>query len=238
MTILLYLALSLIILTVSVVCIPAYITHEPLIFDTFFSIVKNLKLRWRIPIFLIIQLIMLVTFSVIFAIKNNDLINSFLLLVVCSSIFALAVIDCEHRIVPNKLLFSLLLLRCLIYIIQVIRVMILNIRSGQIFYYDIVKIFISGILGSILLGGFFLIVAIAFKGGIGFGDVKLMFVLPLYLGIQLSITSIFFSLIFMFIISIIFLITKKWTTKNKVPFVPCIAVGTIFTILTTIMGYI
>lgn len=69
------------------------------------------------------------------------------------------------------------------------------------------------------------------NGGMGGGDIKLMFSLGLFLGIQKTIITIIFTFIIAGVISIFLLITKIKGRKDKIPFVPFITIGFIIGIL-------
>lgn len=80
------------------------------------------------------------------------------------------------------------------------------------------------------LGGliFYLLAIIGSMGG---GDIKLMFVIGYFIGLRLTIISIYFSFVIGALIGIWYLIKKKKKLNSNIPFGPAISLGTIITIL-------
>ena len=71
------------------------------------------------------------------------------------------------------------------------------------------------------------------KDGIGFGDMKLMAVLCLLLGVEGAWSAIFVSLLVSFFASLVLLLRKKKSRKDAIPFGPAIMVGTYLSIFLT-----
>jgi prepilin signal peptidase PulO-like enzyme (type II secretory pathway) len=142
----------------------------------------------------------------------------------------LAVIDLRCKIVPNKTLLLLLITRIMLYLVQFL---IICVGDGklQLFGVDHASIFTSEVSGSLLLGGFFMLIALKSGHALGFGDVKLMFILPLYFGLDISLLGVFFALLSMLVVSGVFIGLKKWSRKTQLPLVPCIACGFFLAIL-------
>ena len=70
-------------------------------------------------------------------------------------------------------------------------------------------------------------------GGLGMGDVKLLLIISLFLGIEGMCYSVFLSVFFTFIIAIIFLLTKKKSKKDFLPFAPFVLLGTFVSFILT-----
>jgi len=64
------------------------------------------------------------------------------------------------------------------------------------------------------------------KNGFGMGDIKLMFIMILYLGFAGSFSAIFMSLVLSMIASIYLLIKKEKNKKDTIPFAPFVLIGT------------
>jgi Flp pilus assembly protein protease CpaA len=130
------------------------------------------------------------------------------------ALLALSYIDCRRRIVPNRALLLLLALRTLLYAAQAL--------GGD-------ELVASGIfddfVGALCLGGTFFAVATFCQNSIGFGDVKLLFILPLYFGAQTTTNGVLAGLLLFYIMSYVFIKAGKWTPQTSVPLVPFIAVG-------------
>ncbi|MCL2747171.1 MAG: A24 family peptidase [Oscillospiraceae bacterium] len=71
------------------------------------------------------------------------------------------------------------------------------------------------------------------KNSIGFGDIKLFIVMGLLLGLDGIWGSVFVSLIVSFVISAVFLITRKKKRKDVIPFAPALMIGTYISVFLT-----
>lgn len=76
-----------------------------------------------------------------------------------------------------------------------------------------------------------IVFSIIMKNGIGMGDIKLFAVMGLFFGTMGSLTAIFLSLVASFFVSIAYLIFKKATKKDPVPFAPCALAGTYIAVI-------
>ncbi|QXM05995.1 prepilin peptidase [Crassaminicella indica] len=90
---------------------------------------------------------------------------------------------------------------------------------------------INAILGLLVGGGIFLIIAIATNGAMGGGDIKLMGVLGFALGWKYILLITFLSFIIGAILSIFLLLLKLKHRKDTIPFGPFIAIAAFITIL-------
>lgn len=108
---------------------------------------------------------------------------------------------------------------------------IIGIVSGVIFifigvyYHDDFKQYILGAL----FGGGLLAAIVFFTKGMGWGDAEICFYSGLFLGIKLTVISVFFSFIFGSIISILLILLKKKGRRDYIAFGPFIALASIFT---------
>lgn len=96
--------------------------------------------------------------------------------------------------------------------------------------YDIKLNMLQGILGFLLGGGTFLIIAIVTRGAMGGGDIKLMAVLGLFLGWKMVILVALLSFLLGAIISLALIITRIKGRKDYIPFGPFIAMTALITI--------
>ena len=74
------------------------------------------------------------------------------------------------------------------------------------------------------------------KEAMGFGDVKLGFVLDAFLGIEWSVLTLFLSFITAAFFSIVLLVLNKISRENPIPFGPFISAGAIITWLSQTPG--
>ena len=98
-----------------------------------------------------------------------------------------------------------------------------------------INVLINNLLGMLVGGGIFLLITIiggfiAGKEAMGFGDVKLMGALGLFLGWPSIIIVAVISFLLAAIISIGILIVKKKGTNEYIPFGPFIVVSTLIVI--------
>lgn len=108
---------------------------------------------------------------------------------------------------------------------------IFGLIAGLLFnLYDIKANMIQGVLGFMLGGGAFLIIAIATSGAMGGGDIKLMAVLGLFFGWRLIILISLLSFVLGAIISLILIAAKIKGRKDYIPFGPFIAAAALVAI--------
>jgi leader peptidase (prepilin peptidase) / N-methyltransferase len=82
-----------------------------------------------------------------------------------------------------------------------------------------------------LLGGGVITAIILLTRGMGWGDVEICLMCGVFLGLQLTVVTLFFSFIFGGIIGVLLIITKKKSRKDYIPFGPNIALGAIVAML-------
>lgn len=87
----------------------------------------------------------------------------------------------------------------------------------------------TSIIGGIVAGAIFLLCYFLSKRQLGAGDVKLVFAMGLYLTGNRIMGAILYGTIFCCIYSVVQLLRKKIGTKDAVPLVPFLFLGTIFT---------
>lgn len=143
-------------------------------------------------------------------------INQIKLLSLTMIMLPIAAVDMRVQKVPNKLLIGALLIRIAIYIAEFI--CSVGVAWGTLK---------DNLLGSIVIGGFFLLLLLIFKNSIGMGDIKLFAIMGLYQGLWGAVNSVFFSLLVSFVVSVILLATKKKGRKDTISFGPSIFIGTV-----------
>lgn len=167
--------------------------------------------------YLIANVVGIGTLIVIFeTVYSLDVIRQIKLLVLAAVLFPAAAIDFRIQKIPNQLLAAALLMRVLIYAAEF-----------AISVPEAVNTLKDGLLGAVLIGGFFLLLLLVFKNSIGMGDIKLFAVMGLYQGMWGALNAVFFSLLFSFFLSIVLLITRKKSRKDTISFGPSILLGTI-----------
>ena len=176
----------------------------------------------------VIYLVVAVLKSVLLIILFNTLFSSFShihqlkLIVLLDCILPMAAVDFKVHKIPNQFILAALGLRIVLYIIEFI-----------LSYEAALNTLIDNVLGAVVIGVFFFIIALVFKQSIGMGDIKLFAVMGLYQGLWGAVNSVFFSLIVSFFLSLGLLITRKKKRKDTISFGPSIFIGTLIAVSLT-----
>ena len=88
----------------------------------------------------------------------------------------------------------------------------------------------ASLIGGAVGGGFFLVVYLVSRKGLGGGDVKLMAAMGLFLTFRNLLGMLFFSSMLTALVSAVLLLTKRATMRTAIPFVPFLYAGTLVTI--------
>lgn len=178
--------------------------------------IEESKIKKYLIVFIIINCIAILYFTMCklrcFEVVKYSILLNFLIYI--------SYIDIKEKIIPNLSLKILFIIAILFIIYECIS----NISNFKVILLDYLFGFIAG-------GGIFFIVKIINKNSIGMGDVKLISVLSLFIGFENVISCMVLSLLLLSIFSIIFLIIKKITLKDSVPFAPFITVALIISIV-------
>lgn len=87
------------------------------------------------------------------------------------------------------------------------------------------------LIGALLGGGAFLLIAVVSRGGMGGGDIKFAAALGLWLGGRFTLLAVFLSFLFGGLAGILLLLLKRKGRRDMIPFGPFIALGAVVTIL-------
>ncbi len=147
-------------------------------------------------------------------IKYNVSIVFFKYIVLVCILIVVAFIDMDFMIVPNEII-------------------IFGLMAGVIFCLIDFSIpnLISTVSALFIGSGVFLLIAVVSNGAMGGGDIKLMGVIGLFLGIKGILLTIFLSFFIGAIVSVFLLYFKIKSRKDYIPFAPFIACATYITIL-------
>ncbi|CCJ34612.1 Leader peptidase (Prepilin peptidase) / N-methyltransferase [Caloramator australicus RC3] len=101
--------------------------------------------------------------------------------------------------------------------------------------FAIISFFVEGsimiyIIGS-LIGGGVISLIILLTNGMGWGDAELLFIIGLFLGVRLTLVTLFLSFIIGGIVGGILIILKIKSRKDYIPFGPFISIGAVISIL-------
>lgn len=122
-------------------------------------------------------------------------------------LLAVAIIDLEHHIIPNRLL-----------VVGLIGWVPLALLAHPVPW-------TLSILGLAVAGGFFFLVAVLSRGGMGAGDVKLAGVMGLYLGLYRVIISIFVGVVVGGLVGLLLLLLGLKRRRDYIPFGPFLVLG-------------
>lgn len=132
-------------------------------------------------------------------------------IVLVTILVPVALIDLEHRIIPNRITLP---------------AAIIAIAIGLLLDMDFVS---EQLIAGAAAGGFFLLAALAYPRGMGMGDVKLAGVMGLYLGRAVG-PAVLFALVAGVLVSAVIIarVGARAGRKTAVPFGPFLALGAIF----------
>lgn len=85
--------------------------------------------------------------------------------------------------------------------------------------------------GGLITGGTFLAMAIATRGGMGMGDVKLAFFVGFALGLTFGIFSLLITAIAGGLIAVVLMVTRLRSRRDPIPYAPFIAIGALYVML-------
>jgi leader peptidase (prepilin peptidase)/N-methyltransferase len=141
-----------------------------------------------------------------------DLLHLVILWVFITFMIFISIMDFEQQIILDKILFLLLLL-------------------ALCFSPFLPALFFNRLLAAIIGGSILLFLAILTKGGIGGGDIKLLFVLGLWLGTDKLLVTLFFGFISSGLISALLLLGKIKKPKDTIAYGPYFALSAIAALL-------
>ncbi|ALE05127.1 peptidase A24 [Arthrobacter sp. ERGS1:01] len=127
----------------------------------------------------------------------------------------LAVIDIKHQLLPNRIVFPSAAIAGVLLILAAL-------VAGDI------GAAVRTVLGGAVLWAIYVVLRLVYPAGMGYGDVKLAFVLGLYLG-YISWSALLWGTFLAFLLGamwgIVLLISRKGTGKTQIPFGPFMLAG-------------
>lgn len=150
----------------------------------------------------------------------------------CCLFIVLMVIDLEHGLILNKIVYPAVVVALLISIFlspfEVARL------SGAVAILSNTFLPQSGIVQAAIGGGIglglFLLIVIISRGGMGWGDVKMAALIGIVTG-YLVFVALFLAVVFGGLIAGILLLLKLRKRKEGIPFAPYLSLGAIITLL-------
>lgn len=126
----------------------------------------------------------------------------------------IAAVDDKYKVIPNEYLLLGILLRGILLILEMTEDFF---GTWQNLFFDLT--------GSVVVLGVCLLSRILSKNGIGMGDVKLLALLPFWLGMKDGLNVILFAFCIFFVQAIYCVVTKKKDKKDRIPFGPAVFAG-------------
>ncbi len=166
------------------------------------------------PQYPLVEIATAILFVLIFWILDFELglTFGFWILISCFLII-IFVYDLKHFIIPDKVIYP--------------AIIIALIFNFQFLIFNQFSIFNSLILSAIGASAFFLLIVLISRGKwMGIGDIKLAFLMGLFLGFPYILVALFFSFLIGAIIGIGLVLAKRKTLKSEVPFGPFLVTGT------------
>jgi len=132
----------------------------------------------------------------------------------------IAIVDFEHKKIPNTVLIYMLAA----WILSLIPQIALDFNAG-------VSLLAASLLGALTGGGFFLLAYIISRKSIGGGDVKLMAVIGLYVTVYRIFPVMFYGMLAASLVGLILILLKKINRKDTMPLSPFLFLGVCVTLL-------
>jgi leader peptidase (prepilin peptidase)/N-methyltransferase len=144
----------------------------------------------------------------------------------CSLFIILSLIDLKHHILPNKIVYPAVIFTIVIAALGSIFGFEPSAIAGHGFRLWIVDAAIGGSIGFVLL----LLPALLYRGGMGWGDIKLAALIGLITGFPLIFIAIILAIISGGLIAAILLLLKIKGRKDAIPFGPFLCLATMATL--------
>ena len=142
----------------------------------------------------------------------------FLYVVLAGVLLLLSLIDLDIKEVPHSLLFVVLALSVMVFVFSFFSFSL----SGTVWWEHVVGAFVISLPLFILM---------MLTGGVGGGDVKLMFCLGLLLGFKLTVVSFFFGIVVAAVTAVVLRIACGKGGKYQLPLVPFLSLGAVIALL-------
>lgn len=145
--------------------------------------------------------------------------SSLLAIVQCSLLLAVmlpcAWQDFYTQLIPNKLLIVGIFIRVALFALEVL------------FYSELITYYLaSSLIAAIGLVATSALCRVIVPDSVGYGDVKLLGVMGLYLGVENAFNAMMFSMVLLFVVSVYLIAVKKADRKTELPFAPFLLIGT------------
>ncbi len=135
-------------------------------------------------------------------------------------LLAVALIDFEHRIVPNTIVAAGLALGLIYYLPALVNIW-LELPGFLVAERDLLDA-----AGGFLLGGIImLVILLVSRGGMGAGDMKLMALIGLYVGLRGAAVVMLLGFFLGAVVGVTYMVLGKLTRKDALPFAPYLSLA-------------
>lgn len=145
----------------------------------------------------------------------------------CSMFLALLVIDLEHGILPNVIVYPGMVVAFVLAVVVTVIPWVAGIQMKNAILPTLGSAAAGGAIGFVLL----LIPALVYRGGMGWGDVKLAGLIGLVAGFPLVLVAMFLAIVSGGLVAAILLLLRRKGRKDAIPFGPFLTVAAIVTLL-------
>ena len=133
-----------------------------------------------------------------------------------NSMLILSQTDISRRIIPNRYLAGLLVLRTVFFCF--------SLKNTGMAVYQIIDAS-AGLAAGFLIT---LLMSMLSKNGLGAGDVKMFAVMGYFAGLSGILDILLYTCMFCFCFSVVCLVLKKCSLKSSIPMAPFAFLGTVF----------
>lgn len=181
---------------------------------------KNINTRgkWFAFSLLVYTAVDVVT-AVILSRHDCGIISVISTLILLNAMFLLAVIDFRHKMIPNKYISGLVIIRAVLIVCE------------GIVKNDFIEILIGSLIGMLI--GFMILGITALVSGknLGGGDVKMYAVIGFFTGGSAVLDVLIYSSVICALTGLLLVVMKKCSMKSLVPMAPFAFVGTVLYVL-------
>ena len=139
----------------------------------------------------------------------------------CCLFLVLMVIDLEHHILPNKLVYPGIIVALAISVA-------FSVFPNSL---EIVPEIGSASAGGAIGLGLFLLIIVVSRGGMGWGDVKMAALIGLVTGFPLVFVALFLAVVLGGLVAWILILVRVKSRKQSIPFGPFLSLGAMATLL-------
>lgn len=163
---------------------------------------------------IIIAIAISIKFNNCFDFSLHEIILIFSYTILINFLVLISYVDYKKKIISNKCIIVLFLIRFSLIVVE-----ILFIKNRA--YYIVTQYMLGAVVG----GFIFLIPRFFVKNSVGMGDIKLVSVIGLYVGIDKIMTVIFVSLLMSLLYFFIMFMLKKYSREKLVAYAPFITLS-------------